>query len=346
MALARSISFRKIRNAAKMVSRAATSPAASGAVGLPVAAVEKVVNHCAEWPRAVATSMPRSCSSRPLSQSATSTRYWMSSGAVPPTSPATGTSASRARPRPSGLPLAAASISASSRVAAATTAASASIRLYRCTHQPADRSGRSAAVRNSWSRSRNQVAPSVKKTVNTFMTPPPAVRAAPLSTSPGLGMQPISPPGPLAHGGTGPRGGSGGGAARAACGISTSHPARAAASLGLGGRRIVELLEALGGLEQLAGGAGGGLLLHRHRARYGGGLDQIPVSRPAQPQGRGRIQRLGGKAAVVAVQHQRPQGDLGVSWRVAVQPVAEQAGAQQRPRSEEHTSELQSRENL
>src|SRR5829696_2609805 len=241
MALERSINSRKITNAAKIVTSAAISPATSGAAGLAVAA-EKLANHSPEWLRAATLSAPRSCSRRPLSQSARSTRYWATSGPIPPTRPATGTSANRARPRLSGLPLAAASIRASSSVAAATTAARASIRLYFSTHQLADRSGRVGAVRNSCSRSRNHVAPSVKKTVNTFITPPPAVRAA-----------------PLAHGGMGPRAGSGGGMAAAGRGVrARKQPARAAKKSPRGrlrSRCIAELLEVLGGVDQLLGGA-------------------------------------------------------------------------------------------
>src|SRR5829696_4458955 len=220
MALERSINSRKITNAAKIVTSAAISPATSGAAGLAVAA-EKLANHSPEWLRAATLSAPRSCSRRPLSQSARSTRYWATSGPIPLTRPATGTSANRARPRPSGLPLAAASIRASTSVAAATTAARASIRLYFSTHQLADRSGRVGAVRNSCSRSRNHLAPSVKKTVNTFITPPPAVRAAPLSRSPRAGDAADQPAGAAGTWWDGPAGrqrrGHGRGRARGQC---------------------------------------------------------------------------------------------------------------------------------
>src|SRR5215207_1115410 len=324
MALARSISSRKMTNAARMVTSAAIRAATAGVAGLPVAD-ENAANHSAELVSVLELSTPRSCRSRPFSQSARSTRYWMTSGPIPPTRPATGTSARTALARPSGLPLAASSIRARINVAAATTAARASIRLYFSTHQPTDRSGRVGAVTSSWRRSRNHLAPSVKKAVNTFITPPPAVRAAPLSRSPGLGMQPMRPPGPPTQGGTGPRGGTGGGRATAGLGASRArHPAAGAArpqrTLLLAGRRIAELLEALGRLDELADAARRGLPVHRHRARHGGGPDQLPVPGPHQPQGRGRIQRLGGQAAVVAVEDQRPQRDLRRGWRVAVHP--------------------------
>src|SRR5512132_943560 len=333
MALARSISSRKMTNAARIVMSAAIRAATAGVAGLPVVD-EKAANHSAELASVLALSTPRFCSSRPFSQSARSTRYWMTSGPIPPTRPATGTSARTALARPSGLPLAASSIRARMRVAAATTAARASIRLYFSTHQPTDRSGRVGAVTSSSSRSRNQFAPSVKYTVHTFMPPPPAVRAAPLSRSPGLGMQPMRPPGPLAHGGTGPRGGTGWGMAAAGRGASTSNPVRAASRavriLTLAGRGIAEFLEALGRVHQLADGAGRGLPLHRHWPRCRDRPDQLPVPGPPQPQGRGRPERLGRQATVVAVDHHRPQGDLGVGRRVTVDPVAEQAGAQDR----------------
>src|SRR5215217_7451698 len=301
MALARSISSRKMTNAARMVMSAAIRAATAGVAGLPVAD-EKAANHSAELVSVLALSRPRSCSRRPFSQSARSTRYWMISGPTPPTRPATGTSARTALARPSGLPLAASSIRAKISVAAATTAARASIRLYFSTHQLTDRSGRVGAVTSSSSRSRNQVAPSVKNAVNTFITPPPAVRAAPPSRSPGLGMQPMRPPGPLAHGGTGPRGGTGWGIAAAGRGTSTRNPARAASPT-LAGRGIAELLEALCRIDQLADGAGHGLPLHRHRPRYGDRPDQLPVPGPPEPQGRGRPDCLGHQATVVTVDH-------------------------------------------
>src|SRR5512132_442426 len=331
MALARSISSRKMTNAARMVMSAAIRAATAGVAGLPVVD-EKAANHSAELLSVLALSTPRSTSRRPFSQSARSTRYWTTSGPTPPTRPATGTSARTALARPSGLPLAASSIRARIRVAAATTAARASIRLYFWTHQPTDRSGRVGAVTSSSSRSRNQFAPSVKNTVNTFMTPPPAVRVAPLSRSPGLGMQPMRPPGPLAHGGTGPRGGTGWGMA-AGRGASTRNQVRAA-SCTLAGRGIVELLEALCRIDQLADGAGCGLPLHRHRPRCRDRPDQLPVPGPPQPQGRGRPERLGRQATVVAVDHHRPQNHLGVGRRVTVDPVAEQVRAQDRTHAE------------
>src|SRR5215211_309574 len=333
MALARSISSRKMTNAARIVMSAAIRAATAGVAGLPVVD-EKAANHSAELVSVLALSTPRSCSRRPFSQSARSTRYWMISGPIPPTRPATGTSARTALARPSGLPLAASSIRAKISVAAATTAARASIRLYFSTHQPTDRSGRVGAVTSSLSRSRNQFAPSVKNTVNTFITPPPAVRAAPLSRSPGLGMQPMRPPGPLAHGGTGPRGGTGWAMANAGRGASTRNPVRAASHaarfLTLAGRGIAEFLEALCRIHQLADGAGRGLPLHRHRPRYGDRPDQLPVPGPPQPQGRRRLECLGHQATVVAVDHHRPQNDLGVGLRETVDPVAEQARAQDR----------------
>src|SRR5215217_1184149 len=306
MALERSISSRKMRKAARMVTSAAIRPATAGVAGLAVAD-EKAANHSAELLSVLALSTPRSASRRPLSQSARSTRYWMTSGPIPPTRPATGTSARTALARLSRVPLAAPSMRARINVAAATTAARASIRLYFSTHQPTDRSGRVGAVTSSWRRSRNHLAPSVKKAVNTFITPPPAVRAAPLSRSPGLGMQPMRPPGPLAHGGAGPCGGTGCGMAAAGRGASTRNPARAASRaariLTLAGQGIAEFLEALCRIHQLADGAGRGLPLHRHRPRYGDRPDQLPVPGPPEPQGRGRPDCLGHQATVVTVDH-------------------------------------------
>src|SRR6266496_4974032 len=259
----------------------------------------------------------------------------MNSGPRPPTTPATGTSTSTARPSPCQLPLAAASIRAKSSVAAATTQASASIRSYLWTHQPADRSGRSAATRNDSTCSTNHLAPSVKNVVNAFITPPPTDFAAPLSRSPGPGMQPSSPPGPAAHGGPlGPIGGGGGIWAEAGLATRSSQPVNPATSSpttrALPLRRIVELLEALAYPDELDRRARRGLPLHRHGPGDGGDLDQLPVPRPAQPQRRGRVQRLRGQPAVVAVQHHRPQRDLGQGGGVRLELVAEQAGAQQR----------------
>src|SRR6266540_1562205 len=268
----------------------------------------------------------------------------MSSGPNPPTTPATGTSTSTARPRPDQLPLAAASIRASSSVAAATTHASASMRSYLWTHQSADRSGRSAATRKDCTCSMNHFAPPVKKVVNAFITPPPTDFAAPLSRSPGPGMQPSSPPGPAAHGGPpGPIGGGGGIWAEAGLATRSSQPVNPATSSpttrALPLRRIVELLEALAYPDELDRRARRGLPLHRHGPGHGGDLDQLPVAHPAQPQRRGRVQRLWGQPAVVAVQHHCPERDLRLGGGVRLEPVAEQAGAQQR----RHTAPAQPR---
>src|SRR6266536_3632859 len=259
----------------------------------------------------------------------------MNSGPRPPTTPATGTSTSTARPSPGQLPLAAASISASSSVAAATIQASASIKSYFSTHQAAERSGRSAATRNDCTCSMNHFAPPVKKVVNAFITPPPTDFAAPLSRSPGPGMQPSSPPGPAAHGGPpGPIGGGGGTWAKAGLATRSTPPASPATSspttTALPLRRIVELLEALACPDELDRRSRGGLALHGHGPGDGGDLDQLPVAHPAQPQRRGRVQRLRGQPAVIAVQHHRPQRDLGQGGGVRLELVAEQAGPQQR----------------
>src|SRR6266542_465828 len=294
-----------------MVTSAATKPASSGTPGLPLA-TPKVANHCAEPASTLPASAPRSASRRLLSQSAKSTRYWMTGGPRPPTTPATGTSTSTARPRPCQLPLAAASIRASSSVAPATTQASASIRSYFWTHQPVDRSGRSAAFRNDCTCSTNHLAPPVKNVVNAFIAPPPTARAAPLSTSPGLGMQPSSPPGPAIR-------------SSQPASPATSSPATTALSV----RCIVELLEGLVGVDEFGRRGRRGLPLHRHGPGDGGDLDQLPVAHPAQPQRRGGVQRLWGQPAVVAVQHHCPERDLRLGGGVRLEPVAEQAGAQQ-----------------
>ena len=119
------------------------------------------------------------------------------------------------------------------------------------------------------SRSNNHLAPSVKKAVNARITPPPAARAAPPTSSPGLGRQPTSPPGPPVHGGPWPGGGVAAGAASAS---SLAATAAGAARRGLGARRTVELLELGGRAEQLAGWAWRGL------AATGVGPGTVPTS--------------------------------------------------------------------